>query len=506
MEDFKQLSRKKNFENLLEINNHKIIIEQESTLLNTIYNYNYIIIYKSNKPSILEINKLYWGIYSAQTKIYPFNKVLYHNNIESKKNITEIKNNSPFYIIKNDINLKKNLSVLKNTNIEKKMVIWNRGFSYNHNIKYNYITNSNRIISSNHYKYILDNYSIFCIKKLMTYLNNNYKYSVFGGGVIGYLRNKKLIPWDDDMDICMEKSEFDKLKNDKNIMNETGWIFSIVNDTYWRTLWTPIYFQDVTWGYNACACRSFIDIMLISENKNSSFITIGDKKTNFWNRKCITKDMIFPAKKVKINDIEMYIPNNAMQMCKNGYGKKFINEIYVENHKGGKSYRIVDKSYQEVCNDYIVMTKKDMEYIDFNFILKEKINRYEDIIIVQDNNDSLNIDFQDNILYIITSTNKIISEDMIMKLKTYDYYFLNDFLPTHQFYNFISYLITINKTKNINIYYSIVFSEFIFDLKNDFNINIKVVLNKNDKNTRIGYENLSSLKLRLSFADDILLE
>ena len=487
------------------INNHKIIIKQENALLNTIYDYDYIIIYKSSKPSIIEINKLYWGIYGAQTKIYPFNKVSYYNNIECEKNVIEIKNDSSFYILKNDINLKENLSSLKNTNVEKTMVVWNRGFSYNHNIEYNYITKSNRIISSNHSKYILDNYSIFCIKKLMTYLNNNYKYAVYGGGVIGYLRNKKLIPWDDDIDICIEESEFNKLKNDKNIENETGWRLSVVNDTCWRSLWTPTYFQDVTWGYNAGACRSFIDIMLVSENKDSSFISIGDK-TNFWNKKNITKDMIFPSKKVKISDIEMYIPNDAMQMCKNGYGEKFINEIYLQNHKGGNSYRITDKSYQEVCNDYIDDTIKDMEFIDFNLISKEKINIYEDIVIVQDNNDSLNIDFQDNKLYIITSTNKNISEEMILKLKTYDYYFLNDFLPTHQFYNFISYLIVVNKTKNINIYYSVVFSEFIFNLKNDFDIKIKVVLNKNDGNTRKGYENLSSLELRLSFADEILLE
>ena len=490
------------------INNHKIIIKQENALLNTIYDYDYIIIYKSSKPSIIEINKLYWGIYGAQTKIYPFNKVSYHNNIECEKNVIEIKNDSSFYILKNDINLKENLSSLKNTNVEKTMVVWNRGFSYNHNIEYNYITKSNRIISSNHSKYILDNYSIFCIKKLMIYLNNNYKYAVYGGGVIGYLRNKKLIPWDDDIDICIKESEFNKLKNDKNIENETGWRFGFWDKSeHFYRLFVPTYFMNITFGPNNKYRNHvwMLDIMLVSENKDSSFISIGEKG-NFWNKKKITKDMIFPSKKVKISDTEMYIPNDAKQMCKNGYGENFINDIFVQNHKGGKSYKITDKSYQEVCNDYIDDTIKDMEFIDFNFISKEKINIYEDIVIVQDNNDSLNIDFQDNKLYIITSTNKNISEEMILKLKTYDYYFLNDFLPTHQFYNFISYLIVVNKTKNINIYYSVVFSEFIFDLKNDFNINIKVVLNKNDKNTRIGYENLSSLKLRLSFADDILLE
>ena len=388
------------------------------------------------------------------------------------------------------------------------MVIWNRGFDYKHSINYNYITKSNRIISSDHSKYLLDNYSIFCIKKLMTYLNNNYKYAVYGGGVIGYLRNNKLIPWDDDIDICMEESEFNKLKNDKNIENETGWRFGFwdKSENFYR-LFVPTYFMNITFGPNNKYRNHvwMLDIMLVSENKDSSFISIGEK-TNFWSKNIITRDIIFPPKKVNINGIDMYIPNDALQMCKNGYGGDFINEIYVQNHKGGNSYKITDKSYQEVCNDYIDDTKKDMEYIDFKFISKEKINRYENIIIVQDNNDSLNIDFQDNKLYIITSNNKTISEEMIIKLKTHDYYFLNDFLPTYQFYNFISYLITINKTKNINIYYSVVFSEFIFDLKNDFDIKIKVVLNKNDENTRKGYELLHSLELRLSFADDILLE
>ena len=83
---------------------------------------------------------------------------------------------------------------------------------------------------------------------------NDICYAIHGGTLLGAERNHHLIPWDDDVDISMKRSEFEKLK--KVIYNDA------IPEKYYfdeRTMWfprfvmknqdDPVYIDILIWDY-----------------------------------------------------------------------------------------------------------------------------------------------------------------------------------------------------------------------------------------------------------------
>lgn len=86
---------------------------------------------------------------------------------------------------------------------------------------------------------------------------NNLKYSVSDGTLLGAIRHKGFIPWDDDVDVLMERDEFEQLKK---LQNQE---FEIEN-----VLWIPrIKFKNREINPNGI----FIDIMVFDKAPISDF-------------------------------------------------------------------------------------------------------------------------------------------------------------------------------------------------------------------------------------------
>lgn len=99
-------------------------------------------------------------------------------------------------------------------------------------------------------KIILSDFHNLCVEKGL-------KYSLIGGSLIGAIREKGFIPWDDDADIMMERDEYNKLL--KILPNE----FEIIS-----IYWIP---RLVYKGKTKLYAGNYIDILVFDEASNNKF-------------------------------------------------------------------------------------------------------------------------------------------------------------------------------------------------------------------------------------------
>jgi glycerol-3-phosphate cytidylyltransferase len=159
---------------------------------------------------------------------------------------------------------------------------------------------------------------------------NNIDYWLGYGTLIGCLRHGGFVPWDDDIDLCILKKDFEKFVNIKNNKIEI------------------IKYHDEL--YRISHNEKSIDIFILEENHEKTLE--------------MTIDEIFPLKRSKFNGIDCYIPNNPEDFFKRKYGNiNPMEDCLVWNHEVNnmwisgfemKKYQIKFKDLDDKWKKYIL--------------------------------------------------------------------------------------------------------------------------------------------------------
>lgn len=102
------------------------------------------------------------------------------------------------------------------------------------------------------------------------------------GTAIGAVRHQNLIPWDDDIDICMPREDFDKLSALQSKFEDTEYKLMLMGDDDLFTVESKIVLKDSSWQekeYHYCNTGIYIDIFPL-DSINVSYNSIVKMQAN----------------------------------------------------------------------------------------------------------------------------------------------------------------------------------------------------------------------------------
>lgn len=204
---------------------------------------------------------------------------------------------------------------------------------------------------------------IYYLLKTITDILDSKKiiYWIDGGTILGAIRHGCLIPWDDDVDICMLESDYDKLEEITEYVKPLG--FEIIK------YWDLYKFRFIGKEY------PFVDIFL-NIKKDNKYTLNSSHMLEYWPNEYFEHDELFPLKKYKFGDHYYSGPNYPLDYLDRMYSLWEFIGIQSYDHKAKKKIKttvILDPLNNDmILKPYYLIKPNDNIHQIFN----EKFNKY----------------------------------------------------------------------------------------------------------------------------------
>lgn len=205
------------------------------------------------------------------------------------------------------------------------------------------------------------------VSYLQRHLNSlNIDFFLINGSLLGLVRHKGFIPWNDEITIAINKKYFPVLTKDKKILNENGYDIYIDNLSSIK-----IFYKNKPKIKNKGWSWPYIQILTYNEVENKIIINQDGNKIEF------NKDDIFPLKTNLFENIPLSIPNNSDAVLNKLYEKDWENICYSSSYNHVDDYSI-EKKYKIKC-EYILQNQITKDIFDNVWVinLKRRPDRLE---------------------------------------------------------------------------------------------------------------------------------